>query len=146
MPHCGQSRWPSSSRAQNTTVTSPSTAASVIVTPNSTVRTIVSATTTPAQDVGSDTGLPGGGRYGVDTCILCPPGPVSAHRHDLPARISATLTCTPFPEEPLSGAAGIDACGSKGQPIQGVPLIRSGRNLIDERMGLAAPSPRLTPR
>ena len=36
---------PSSSRSQNTTVTSPSTAASVIVTPNSTVRTIVSATT-----------------------------------------------------------------------------------------------------
>src|SRR6478672_4380544 len=100
MPHPGQSRWPSSSRLQNTTVTSPSTAASVIVTPNSTVRTIVSATTTPAQDVGSDTGLPGGRRYGVDTCILCPPGPVSAHRHDLPARISATLTCTPFPDEP----------------------------------------------
>ena len=55
----GQWRRPSSSRLQNTTVTSPSTAASVIVTPNSTVRTIVSATTAAGNDVGSDTGLPG---------------------------------------------------------------------------------------
>jgi hypothetical protein len=31
----------------------------VIVTPNSTVRTIVSATTPAGNDVGSDTGLPG---------------------------------------------------------------------------------------
>jgi hypothetical protein len=31
----------------------------VIVTPNSTVRTIVSATTAAADDVESDTGLPG---------------------------------------------------------------------------------------
>src|SRR5215213_10362388 len=60
MPHPGQPHWPSSSRLQNTTVVSPSTAASVIVTPNSTVRTIVSATTAAAEDVGSDTGLPGG--------------------------------------------------------------------------------------
>ena len=32
---------------------------SVIVTPNSTVRMIVSATTAAGNDVGSDTGLPG---------------------------------------------------------------------------------------
>jgi len=32
-------RWPSSSKLQNTTVASPSTAASVMVTPSSTVRT-----------------------------------------------------------------------------------------------------------
>src|SRR3954468_14525284 len=59
LPQPGQCRCPSSSSLQNTTVTSPSTAASVIVTPSSTVRTIVSATTAAAEDVWSDTGLPG---------------------------------------------------------------------------------------
>src|SRR6476620_7875923 len=59
LPQPGQDRCPSSSRLQNTTVDSPSTAASVIVTPSSTVRTIVSATTEATDDVGSDTGLPG---------------------------------------------------------------------------------------
>ncbi|WP_373235244.1 hypothetical protein, partial [Mycobacterium marinum] len=44
---------------KNTTVVSPSTVASVIVRPNSTVRTIVSATTAAADDVRSDTGFPG---------------------------------------------------------------------------------------
>src|SRR5215208_5557818 len=101
MPHPGQPHWPSSSRVQNTTVVSPSTAASVIVTPNSTVRTIVSATTAADQDVGSGTGLPGGRRYGVVTCILCPPGPVSAHRHDPITQVSLALPRTPFPEEPV---------------------------------------------
>ncbi|MGB5150629.1 MAG: hypothetical protein WBN99_11860, partial [Mycobacterium sp.] len=36
--------------------------------------------------------------------VLCRPGPVSAHRHDLQSRLSATLTCTPFPEEPVQRA------------------------------------------
>jgi transposase len=37
----------------------------------------------------------------VRTCILCLPGPVSAHRHDLQSWRSAALTCTPIPEEPV---------------------------------------------
>ena len=36
-------------------------------------------------------GSPDGRRTGVGTCIICRPGPVSAHRHDPKARISATL-------------------------------------------------------
>jgi hypothetical protein len=53
-----QSCRSSSSKLQNTTVVSPSTAPSVIVKPNSTVRTIVSATTAAGDDVRSDTRLP----------------------------------------------------------------------------------------
>lgn len=57
-PHPGQWRRPSSTRSQNTTAVSPSTAASVTVAPSSTVRTIMSATTAEADDVGADAGLP----------------------------------------------------------------------------------------
>src|SRR4029079_9048681 len=56
-------------------------------------------------------GPPDGRRTGVGTCIICRSGPVSAHRHDPKARISATLTCTPFPEEiwwTLAGPFAVD--------------------------------------
>jgi len=55
----GHRPGPSTSRSQNTTVTWSSRAASVIVTPCSIVRMIVSATIEAGRQVGSDTGLPG---------------------------------------------------------------------------------------
>jgi hypothetical protein len=42
-----------------------------------------------------------GRRQGVGTCIICRPGPISAHRHDPNQSAVAVITCTPFPEEPL---------------------------------------------
>ena len=55
-------------------------------------------------------GSPVGRRYGVSTCILCPPRPFSSPtRPD--QRESATLTCTPFPEEiwwTLAGPFAVD--------------------------------------
>ncbi|BDB43505.1 hypothetical protein IWGMT90018_39510 [Mycobacterium kiyosense] len=60
-----------------------STAASVIVTPNSMVRMIVSATTDGEQAVASGTGSLGVVVVaGVGTRIVTRRGPTSAHRHD----------------------------------------------------------------
>src|ERR1700752_2363832 len=100
-PQPGQRRpTPSSSRVQNTTVASPSTAASVIVTPSSTVRTIVSATTAAGNDATLDTGLPGMQvGHGGGTGINCRPEPVLAQRHDLIGSGHHAIACTPFPEE-----------------------------------------------
>jgi hypothetical protein len=58
---------------------------------------------------------------GVRTCILCRPGPVSAHRHDLQSRPSATLTSTPFPEEPIN----------RVQRGYGQPRLEQPRRLMD---------------
>ena len=77
----GQRPGPVARSSHHTTVVSPSIAASVIVTPSSTVRTIVSARIDPAENVGCDTGPPGGDDKGVGTCIISRLEPVSSHRH-----------------------------------------------------------------
>src|SRR3954451_1103509 len=66
-------------RSAKTTVVSPATAASVIRTPSSTVRTVVSATIWAGADVGSTAGLPGG-----DSAW-----PENLHRHPPGARLNA---------------------------------------------------------
>jgi hypothetical protein len=84
-----------------------STAASVILTPNSIVRMIVSATTDRGQTVASGTYL---GAV-VGECRnpnRYPPRPTSAQRHEPRPRISANQSCTLIYEEPqfsdLAGA------------------------------------------
>jgi hypothetical protein len=73
----------------------------VIVTPNSTVRTIVSAMTETGKDVGCDTGFPRLTNNGVGTLIISRRGPISAQRHDPYRPGHHVLTCTPFPVEPV---------------------------------------------
>jgi hypothetical protein len=71
--------------------------------PSSTVRTIVSATTAAGKGVGSGTGLPGWQVCkGVGTCILCRPGPVSAHRHDPITGITAPSAALHFRKSQLT--------------------------------------------
>ncbi|WP_197079830.1 hypothetical protein [Mycobacterium haemophilum] len=87
---------------QKIVVVFSSMAASVIVTPNSIVRMIVSAITDGGQTVASGTGHLGG----VDearcrTRILTHRGPTSAQRHDTLTPTSASHRCTLVHEEPL---------------------------------------------
>src|ERR1700712_2101468 len=81
-PQSGQRPGPSVRRSANTTVVSPATAASVIATPSSTVRTIVSATIWAGADVGSTAGLPGVDDAWRENLHRHPPGarPIAATR------------------------------------------------------------------
>ncbi len=76
--------------------------ASVIVTPNSMVRMIVSATTDGGQAVTFDTGPLGGvGEACVGTRIVTHRGPASTHRHATFPQRSAGHRCTLVHEEPV---------------------------------------------
>jgi hypothetical protein len=78
-----------------------STAASVIVTPNSMVRMIVSATTDGGQAVASGKGHLGGiDDARVGTRIVTHREPTSAQRHEPHHRAIANYRCTLISEEP----------------------------------------------
>jgi hypothetical protein len=90
---------------------SPRSGLAVIVTPSSTVRTIVSARTWAGENVGCDTGPPGVADHGVGNLHHQPPGPVSAHRHGPSPPGRHGPTCTPFPEEPIKHSSGTSVGG-----------------------------------
>jgi hypothetical protein len=78
----------------------------VIVTPNSMVRMIVSATTDGGQAVASGKGHLGGGRRAsVGTCIVTHRGATSPKRHDPAHRANSNYGCTLNYEEPSIGGA-----------------------------------------
>jgi hypothetical protein len=75
-------------------------AGSVIVTPNSIVLMIVSATKAGRQAVTSGKGHLGGVELSVGTRIVTHRGPTSPKRHGPQARISANQGCALVCEEP----------------------------------------------
>src|SRR6476660_2595009 len=64
--------------------------------------------------------------------MICRSGRVSAHRHDPKARISATLHCTPLPEEPVffRDCQEWDWIGRRFDPNRALAVPRSVAALI----------------
>jgi hypothetical protein len=91
---------PASLMLYDVVVASSSMAASVIVTPNSIVRMIVSATTDDGQAVAFGKGHLGGVAVSVGACIVTHRGPTSPKRHEPAHRDVAKLRCTLDYEEP----------------------------------------------
>jgi hypothetical protein len=93
----------------------------VVVTLNSIVRMIVSATTDDGQAVASGKKSPRSGRQAsVAACIVTHRGPTSPKRHDPAHRAHSNYRCTLIYEEPINDQFGaIDAHGAtiRAQPM-----------------------------
>jgi hypothetical protein len=107
-------------------VASSSTAASVIVTPNSIVRMIVSATTGDGQAVAFDRVTSVAWRASVGACIVTHRGPASPKRHEPAHRDVANLRCTLDYEEPDNLA---EALAKSTRPTVRTSLIKVGSEL-----------------